>query len=139
DGFTGEGDYETECDFYCDILIKNGVLSEHILREDKATFTKENGVFSQKVLSEANVNVRKAMIVCKAFHARRCLIYYANAFKNCDLRVIPVPEAYPDTVKDNWFKSKRGTRRVLSELAKCSNQCAEDLRELISGQGIQQS
>ncbi len=41
------GDYETEWEFLKNVLLKNGVPEEAILREDQATFTYENAIFFQ--------------------------------------------------------------------------------------------
>ena len=41
-----DGDYETEWEFLRTILLKNGVSEGAILREDQATYTYENAVFS---------------------------------------------------------------------------------------------
>lgn len=40
-------EYETEWEFLKDVLIKNGVKEEAILKEDKATFTYENALYSK--------------------------------------------------------------------------------------------
>ena len=43
------GSYETEWEFLRDVLVKNGVKPEDILREDRATYTYENALFSREV------------------------------------------------------------------------------------------
>jgi len=40
------------CDFFIDVLERNGVLKESIIKEDKAAFTKENAILSRKVIDE---------------------------------------------------------------------------------------
>ena len=42
-------EYETEWEFLKDVLIKNGVKEEAILKEDKATFTYENALYSKNI------------------------------------------------------------------------------------------
>ena len=43
-------DYATECEFYTDVLLANGVAPDCILQEDEAQFTAENARFSRKLL-----------------------------------------------------------------------------------------
>ena len=47
------GDYKTECDFYEDVLIKNGVPETAIVREDKSGHTRANAEFAAAVLKRA--------------------------------------------------------------------------------------
>ena len=70
------GPYQTEWEFMKDVLRKEGVPEEVILREDAATFTYQNAINSRKVTDEAGIRVKKAIICCKAQHARRCKLYY---------------------------------------------------------------
>ena len=116
-------DYETECEFYTDVLIKNGVPQSAILCEDKSTYTKENAVFSRKITNENNLEIKSALICCKSFHARRCLMYYQLAFPETEIKIVPVNcAAYEEFRSDNWFLSKNGINRVLGELQRCGNQ-----------------
>ena len=70
------GPYQTEWEFMRDVLRKEGVPEEVILREDAATFTYQNAINSRKVTDAAGIRVKKAIICCKAQHARRCKLYY---------------------------------------------------------------
>ena len=42
-------EYGTEWEFLRDVLIKNGVPDQKILKEDQATFTYENAIYSRQV------------------------------------------------------------------------------------------
>ena len=64
--------------------------------------------------------------VCKAFHARRCLMLYQMAFPDAAIKVCPV-HCFNIT-KENWYKSEQGIDRVLGELARCGNQFAGDIK-----------
>ena len=66
------GTYNTEWDFLKDVLIKNGVDENRILREDNAEFTYENAFKSREITDKLNLHINKAIICCKSFHARRC-------------------------------------------------------------------
>ena len=59
------GEYQTEWEFLKDVLMKNGVPADAVLKEDQATFTWENAKFSRKVTDQAGINIRKAIICCK--------------------------------------------------------------------------
>jgi len=120
-------DYKTECEFYIDVLIKNGVPESAVLCEDKSSYTKENAVFSRRITDENNIEIKTAIICCKSFHARRCLMYYQLAFPETEIKVVPVVcLRYEEFQRDNWFLSKKGIDRVLGELSRCGNQFLQD-------------
>jgi uncharacterized SAM-binding protein YcdF (DUF218 family) len=123
------GDYQTECDFYTDVLIKNGVPASAIIREDKSTYTKQNALFSRNVADENRLTVKRAIICCKNFHARRCLMYYQFAFPNTELLVVPAEVRGIN--RHNWFLSEYAFEQVMGELARCGNQLNEELRDYI--------
>ena len=123
------GDYRSDCEFFTDVLLKNGVPAPAIIGEDKSGHTRDNAFFSRKVVDEKGVDIKTALIVCKAFHARRCLMLYQMAFPNVSIRVCPV-HCYNIT-KDNWYKSETGIDRVLGELARCGNQFVGDIKQYI--------
>ena len=109
------GPYETEHAFMADVLRKNGVPEEAVLREDRARRTRQNAFFSRAVTDARGLTVNRAIIVCKAFHARRCLTLWRHAYPATEFFVCPVS---PDGVtRENWYRTKRGRRCVLSELA----------------------
>lgn len=120
------GDYQSDCEFFTDVLLKNGVPFSAIIAEDKAGHTRDNAFLSRKATDEKGVEIKTAMIVCKAFHARRCLMLYQMAFPHANIKVCPV-HCYNIT-RDNWYQSENGIDRVLGELARCGNQFAEDIK-----------
>ena len=121
------GDYQSDCEFFTDVLVKNGVPLSAIIGEDKSGHTRDNAFLSRKAADERGVEIKRALIVCKAFHARRCLMLYQMAFPETEIKVCPV-YCYNIT-KDNWYKSEKGIDRVLGELARCGNQFAGDIKE----------
>ncbi len=123
------GDYKSDCEFFTDALIKNGVPASAIIGEDKSGHTRDNAFLSRKVVDEKGIEIKTAMIVCKAFHARRCLMLYQMAFPDVKLIVCPV-HCYNIT-KDNWYESEKGIDRVLGELARCGNQFVADIKEYL--------
>ena len=123
------GDYQSDCEFFTDVLLKNGVSASVIIGEDKSGHTRDNAFLSRKVVDESGVDIKTALIVCKAFHARRCLMLYQMAFPDVDIKVCPV-HCYNIT-KDNWYESEAGIDRVLGELARCGNQFVGDIKQYI--------
>ena len=123
------GDYQSDCDFFTDVLLKKGVPASVIIGEDKSGHTRDNAFLSRKVVDESGVDIKTALIVCKAFHARRCLMLYQMAFPDVDIKVCPV-HCYNIT-KDNWYESETGIDRVLGELARCGSQFVGDIKQYI--------
>ena len=124
------GDYRSDCEFFTDVLLKNGVPASAIIREDQSGHTRDNAFLSRKIADERSVAVKTAMIVCKAFHARRCLMLYQMAFPDVNIKVCPV-HCYNIT-KDNWYQTEAGIDRVLGELARCGNQFVGDIKQYLS-------
>ena len=123
------GDYQSDCEFFTDVLLKNGVPASAIIRENKSGHTRDNAFLSRKTVDERGIDIKTALIVCKAFHARRCLMLYQMAFPDVDIKVCPV-HCYNIT-KENWYESEAGIDRVLGELARCGNQFAGDIKQYL--------
>ena len=121
------GDYKTDCDFFTDVLMKNGVPAQAIIGEDESGHTRDNAFLSRKAVDEKGIEIKTAIIVCKAFHARRCLMLYQMAFPDVTFKVCPV--SCCNITKDNWYKTDEGRDRVMGELARCGNQFTGDFRE----------
>lgn len=122
-------DYKTDCEFLTDALHINGVPLSAIYGEDKSGHTRDNAFFSKKVADEKGLRIKTAIIVCKAFHARRCLMLYQMAFPDTTFCVCPV--VCMGITRDNWYKSEQGIDRVLGELARCGNQFVGDIKEYL--------
>lgn len=125
-----DGDYHTDCEFFTDVLIKNGVPDSVIVGEDESGHTHDNAFFTRKAADEKGMKIVSAMIICKAFHARRCLMLYQMAFPNTKIIVCPV-HCFNIT-KENWYKTEQGVDRVLGELARCGNQFVFDIKNYLS-------
>ena len=123
------GDYQSDCEFFTDVLIKNGVPTNSIIGEYKAGHTRDNAFFSREIVDKKGIEINSAFIVCKAFHARRCLMLYQMAFPEVSIKVCPV-HCYNIT-KENWFETEQGIDRVLGELARCGNQFVGDIKKYL--------
>ena len=118
-------EYHTEYDFYKDILIKNGVCEDDIYGENESTYTKQNAEFAQKAVVKNNFDIKKGIIICKAFHARRSLLFYQMYFPDVEFSVVTFDGF--DISKDNWYKSEYGIKRVLGEIERIDNQVSPEL------------
>lgn len=124
-------DYITEYDFYTDVLEKNGVDSKCIIGENESGCTADNARYTKKILDAKKIYPKKAIICCKAFHARRCLMFYQFSFPNTDFIVIPVDNLIGYHIsKDNWYKTDIGQKKVLGELARLGLQFTPEFDSL---------
>ena len=114
-------EYETEYDFYKDVLLKNGVNESDIYGENKSGYTKQNAEYAKRVVDENNLSISKALIVCKSFHAKRCLLLYQMSFPNVDFTVVTFDGF--DISKDNWYQTEYGRERVMGEIKRIEEQC----------------
>lgn len=121
------GCFPTEWEFLHHILVQNGVPSEAVLREDRASFTYENAVFSRQVTDALSLSVRRAIICCNAYHARRCFLYYQLLFPDTHFFIRPVNTGIN---RDNWYRTEKGIDTVLGELERCGSQFHQILRGL---------
>lgn len=113
-------EYETEFEFYRDILMKNGVDESDIYGEDRSGYTKQNAEFAKQIIDEKEMKVESAIIICKSFHTRRSLLLYQMYFPNVDFRVLTFDGL--NISKDNWNKTEYGRQRVFGELKRIKEQ-----------------
>ena len=116
------GNYRTEWDFLKDVLIKNHVPDEVILKENQATFTWENARLSREVTDKTGIEIKKALLCCKNYHARRALMYYQRAYPEVKFRVCPC--CVDGVTKENWMNSEEGIQSVLGEVQRIVTQFA---------------
>ena len=128
-GAACEGDrykeaYMTEADFLTDVLIREGVPETAVLQERKAEFTLENARYIRKLLEEKKMTVKKALICCQAFHARRCRMYFEYVFQDTDVEFLMCPAVTQGISRCSWMESQKGLDTVLGELRRCGEQFA---------------
>ena len=119
---------QTEWEYLRDILTECRVPAGAILKEDQATFTWENAIFSRRVLESKKIEARKAILVCQAFHARRCRMYYQEQFPGVQLSVCPVITR--GITRRNWFLDEGKIDVVLGEVERCGSQFHEIMKNL---------
>ena len=111
-------EYNSEWEFLYENAIELGVPEEAILKEDKASHTFENAQLSLDVIRKKGIDVRKVILVCKNFHARRAYLTYATILPS-DIKIMVSPVVdRKDIRKNNWFLDKIKTHRVMSEVVK---------------------
>lgn len=108
-----DGEYETEWEFLSHVLMENGVPQDCILREDHATFTYENAIYSRQVTDRAGLEIKKAIICCKSHHARRCLMYFQLLYPHTEFFVCPSDTE--NITRENWYETERGITEVMGE------------------------
>lgn len=121
-------EYETEYDFYKDILLRNGVNENDIYGENRSGYTKQNAEYAKRVVEENNLSISKAIIVCKSFHAKRCLLLYQMYFPNVDFTIVTFDGF--DISKDNWYQTEYGRKRVVGEIKRIEEQTGEHYADL---------
>ena len=107
------GDYGTECEFYTEVLQANGVDQGSILKEDRAQYTAQNAIFTRDLLDAGGIYPQKAILCCKGYHARRCLMYYQFSFPDTAFLVAPVDITVG---RESWYRTEQGLKKVLGEL-----------------------
>ena len=124
--WTGETmvrEFETESDHFANILMKEGVPEYAILKEREATYTYQNAINTRKLLDEKGIEVKRALLCCQAFHARRSKMYYQILFPETEILVCPT--VTKDIRRDNWFKNREKSDRVLGEMERLGSQFHE--------------
>ena len=112
-----KGNFETESDFIEHILRLNDVPAEAIIKESNSMHTMENAEFSAALLKELNIPVKRVILCCKAYHARRALLHFSCHFPGVQFYVVPSDS--DNLAAHNWYKTEKGYRKVLSEVKKC--------------------
>ena len=57
------GQYRSECEFFIDVLTKNGVPRNAIIPEHTARHTRDNSFLSRKLVDDNGIHMKKAIIV----------------------------------------------------------------------------
>ncbi|MBR6954060.1 MAG: YdcF family protein [Clostridia bacterium] len=121
--------WESECAWMCGLLAAEGIPEDALLREDRARCTWDNARLSRAVCDGAGLKIRRALICCRPFHARRAKLYYQWAFPEAELRCVPCREEGVN--REDWFLTPEGRRRVLGEVRRLGDQINVQLEELI--------
>ena len=119
--------FETESDHFAHLMMEEGVPEEAIIKEREATYTYQNAINTRKLLDERGIEVKRALLCCQAYHARRSKLYYQILFP--DTEILVVPTITKDITRDNWFKCREKSDIVLGEIERCGSQFHEIVAE----------
>ncbi len=108
----------TEWAYLKQVGVSLGIPEGAFLKEDEARHTFENAELSWKAIRRAALEVRAAILVCKAFHARRVHMAYSAAFPEHVLFMVSPVHDERNIRRDNWFTSELGIRKVMDEVEK---------------------
>lgn len=122
-GKCGIDGFETEADYFAHLMIEKGVPESAILKEREATYTYENAIYTKRLLDEKGICVKKALLCCQAYHARRCKLYYQVLFPETEIYVCPT--VTKGITRKQWFKDPEHIRIVLGEIERCGSQFHE--------------
>jgi uncharacterized SAM-binding protein YcdF (DUF218 family) len=114
------GEFSTEWQFLREVLLKNGVPDRAILKEDGATFTYENAIYSRKVTDQEKISVETAILCCKTYHARRALMYYQRLYPQA--RFLVCPSDVDGITRSTWFETEEGISEVTAEVKRILTQ-----------------
>ena len=122
-----DGKYASEAAFMQDVLVKSGVAENAICIEDRAgeRGTVDNAFFSKDLITAMGLTINHAIICCKSFHARRCLLSYTWAFPQTVFYMCPTDIQFRG--KEDWFLHDEGIKTVMSELQKCGQYFADKI------------
>lgn len=120
-------EFETESAFLTKILLDEGVPEEAIIQEREATYTWQNAIFTKRILDEQGIAVKKAILSCQAYHAKRCLMYYQLMFPDIVFYVSPVETR--GISRRNWYKREESMHLVLREVEHCGSQFHEIMKK----------
>ncbi len=109
--------YKSEWAFFKETALQYNVPESAILKEDQAGNTFENADFSRSTLIDRGIEVKKAILVCKAYLSRRALLTYQQVFPDVTFFVAPVYD-YRGISKDSWFLNRGHIHIVMGEVAK---------------------
>lgn len=113
------GNYRTEWEFLRDVLMKNGVPEEVIIREDRSLHTVENAQFTRLAVDALGLTIKTAIICCKSYHARRCLLTFGWVFP--EVKFVICPTDMEGIGRGNWYRTAYGREHVLGEVSKCGS------------------
>lgn len=121
------GEFETESDYFAHLMMEEGVPQSAILKEREATYTYQNATNTKKLLDERGIEVKKAILCCQAYHARRSKLYYQVLFPETEILVCPT--VTKGITRENWFRERETADIVLGEIERCGSQFHEIVAE----------
>lgn len=119
--------FETESDYFAHLMMEEGVPEDAIIKEREATYTYQNAINTRKLLDERGIKVKRAILCCQAYHARRSKLYYQVLFPETEILVVPT--ITKGITRENWFRNRETAAIVLGEIERCGSQFHEIVAE----------
>ena len=113
-------DFACEADFLEAVLLQNGVPASAILKECEATYTLENAEKTKLLLQKRGIHLKKAILCCKAHHARRSFLYYSMVFPEVEILIHPVVVGHISS--EDCYITEEGRKIVLGEFSRVGQQ-----------------
>ena len=100
----------------------NGLLNEEIIdmSAKDVSDTIERGGTILYTARCAELEIERAILCCKSYHARRCLMYYQLLYPKTEFYVVPVNA--DGITRENWRKNEEGIDAVTGELSRIVKQ-----------------
>jgi len=92
--------------------LKQGVLEDKILIEEKATSTYENALFTKEILDK--LDFKKIILVTSPYHQRRAYMNFSYVLGK-DYKIINHSSNDSSWQEQNWWKSKKNTNTTITE------------------------
>ncbi len=118
-GVQWDGQHDVEAMVMSEEAKKHGVSEMDILVEPLSKHTRDNVLFSSKILESSIglANIRRILIVTTAYHMRRSFMTMMT-YLPASIAYTFCPVNDQSTTRDNWFLSEKGTVRVREECRK---------------------
>ena len=113
-------DFACEADFLEAVLLQNGVPASAILKECEATYTLENAEKTKLLIQKRGIHLKKAILCCKAHHARRSFLYYSMVFPEVEILIHHVVVDHISS--EDWYKTEERRKIVLGEFSRVGQQ-----------------
>jgi len=111
-------EYSSEGEYLKEVGVRLGVPKEAILKEERASHTFENAKFSLEIIRKEGLQVKKAILVCKAFHSRRALLTYKTVFPQDTIFFTSPVVGKSGINRENWFQTEESIEMVMGEVVK---------------------
>lgn len=102
----------SECDYMLDILLKNNVLIDDIIKEDKSITTYQN---IKNSLANLNKN-DSVLLISSDFHIKRIISIMNRMNVSFNYDTYHVKDGITD--KDNWYLTSKGRKIIILEFIK---------------------
>ncbi len=117
-GHSSKKDQTPESERFLKRAIQLGISEDDIILESEASNTKENFIYSKKLLSKDMKSgaIKDVMIVCLAFHSRRSLMTAKKWFSNSVNYIFFTTSDNRHIKANTWYKTNIGRKRVFEEI-----------------------